>query len=725
LGRQDDVSEAFDRSARYRIARVPDLTTVTPGAEVRYTCAHEHGRPPPALGGTSAYQDTIRWYKFRARALLEETRGKDPGWAVPLEKGPTGDFTWRCRWQEAPGRYVIASEVSDGGPGAFCFLPQYVETAGLVVGEALDELIAGRSPSAAEAEPRLARHLANLQAIERRHPLADPDDRKRHEEALARWRKYQGALRALLAPSDGKTRIAVAAMHLETETQAQRPLLLFLCHVGDAVVGRAGRKRPRWVLVDWTDPTDSRWHGTHEGVGDTPDEAIARALHAWDRDNRYPPGLVTYELPASAFGTALRRQFATDGKTLGDEIRGVFEWVAVGGLVVAGALLLFTGVPALAAGALGTSVFSSTAAATISIGQRWRAGIFDTRQDLIDGLTIIGALFAGAGAWTRGARVLLRAESGETLRRVFIGAQVATDLVQGVLVAEESLADWTALVDEPELLPEERAQKLLALFRKLAATGLLTYLSLRGASSELEALNERPRHVASEGQARPPGEKLRALTDPAATVDTTQPPVAEGHTSAGKQKTQVRLTVAEHPRVVGPEETEFATFYERRKHRWRERDITSTRICLRDRKNLVFEAECENGTLHITIVTRVGPDSPPELLRWFPGLTEELRSDVLKAKDLFPRMYEHFEQVGNPVQRLEGMWAWDNYQDAKTVFDDLVTRDGVSPGEAAKIAVLHARTYVKYHQPRGFTKVVHAEHDSRAKVFHFLIERQD
>ena len=67
-------------------------------------------------------------------------------------------------------------------------------------------------------------------------------------------------------------------------------------------------------------------------------------------------------------------------------------------------------------------------------GQRWRAGIFDPRQDAIDGLTIIGALFGAAG-WARGARVLVRGPSGETLARIFVGAQIGSDLVQGVLIA--------------------------------------------------------------------------------------------------------------------------------------------------------------------------------------------------------------------------------------------------------------------------------------------------
>jgi hypothetical protein len=723
LSKQDGVSERFDRSDRYHIGRVPDLMTVTPGAEVRYSCEHRRGQPPPAIGGASSTSDNVRWYKFRARALLEETRGRDPNWAVPLEKGPFGAFTWECRWQEAPGRYVIGSEISDGGESRFCFLPQYVESAGLVLGSAFDELgETGGAPPAAEAEQKIARHLANLQAIEKRFPITDPDDRQHHQAAVDAWKKYQGALRALLAPTDGKVRIGVPALHLETVTQRQRPLLLFLCHLGDDVVGRSQRRRPRWALVDWTDPTDSRWHGCYEGVGDTAAEAIAAALRDWDRGNRYPAGRVVRELPASAFGQAQRAQFQTDGKNLGDEVQGVLEWIAVGGLVVAGALLLFTPVPSLAAAALGTSVLSSTAAAGISVGQRWRAGIFDPRQDAIDGLTIIGALFGGAAAWSRGARVLLRGTTGQTLTRVFIGAQIGSDLVQGVLIAEDCLGDWNDLVEDPELLPEDRARKLLALFRKLGEAGLLTYISLRAGVAEMEALNDRPRHVPPEGGARPAGQKLADLTDPGATVDTTRPPEAEGHTAEGKQTTRVRTGVAEAPKVVGAEET-FEQFLAKKRYPFPEKRISKDLIYLLDRDGFSFEAKCNGGDLDITIVTGVGPESAPYLLERFNHPTEMVYSKVLRASELYPRMYAHFEAMGNPVKRLDGLWAWDNYDDCLPKFEELTKVKKMKPHEAAKIAVLEARTWKKYHRPQGFTEVVKARHSPYQRVFSFIIVR--
>jgi hypothetical protein len=391
--------------------------------------------------------------------------------------------------------------------------------------------------------------------------------------------------------------------------------------------------------------------------------------------------------------------------------------------VVAGTLMLFTPVPALAAAALGTSLLSSTAAASISIGQRWRAGIFDWRQDAFDGLTIVSNLFAGAGAWTRGARVLMKGKSGETVTRIFIGAQIASDLVQGVLVAESGLAEWTELTENPDIPPEERSRRLLALIRDLAAASLLTYVSLRASSRELENLNEKPKHGPNEGQARSSGDKVADLTNPAAPpIDTTKTPTAEGHTKEEMHETTVETT-ATHPKKIDPLETEFARLYPADNTKWKYRKFSRTHIKIGDKERFYFHATCLNGTLSIEIFTKIDPKlSPADLLSYFPNLAEKRSSQLLIAAELYPLMYKHFSDVGNPVRKLTGSWAWVNYADVKPVYDTLL-KEGLSPKDAAKKAVLHARSWISYHQPQQFTHVLDADHDPESKLFTFEIVR--
>jgi hypothetical protein len=685
----DGVSDTLERSQRYDIHRAPDLMTITPGAQVQYRCQPRHG----SLRAAGTPGDGIRWYKFAARALLEETRHEDPNWAVPIEKGPIGEYLWDCQWSQAPGRYVIGSEILRGGDSTFCFLPQYVETAGLVVGGSLEKLLkGGPGPAPAEAVGAVERQIETLDTIAKRFPIARPDDQRRHREAVDRWRDCAARLRGLLASSEGKTRIAIPAMHLETATQARRPLLLFLCHVGDDVVGHSARKRPRWILVDWTEATDPRFHGTYEGVGDTPDEAIKSALSDWDWGNRYPEGLVTYELPAHAFGQAHRREMPTNGKSLGDEIKSVLEWIAIGGMVVGGALALFAAVPALASGMLGSSLLSSTGAATISISQRWRAGIFDWREDAFDGLTIIGNVFAASGTWTRGARVLMRDKSGEAVERIFIGARLASDVVQGVLLADQALEEWTALSEDPDILPEERIRRMLALIRGLVISGTLTYLSLRASTRELDTFNKKPDHVESKGPTLPTGEKVSALTDSKATVDATKPPPVEGHTDKQIAKAEVKEAAAHPRKPLASEETAFATKYPQDPALWKNRLVLKEQLHLEDLEGFVFDAKCEDGTLTCAIFTKD---------KSRPGV----RPKNLWAKELFPRMYEHFKDVGNPVLRLKGEWVYDNFTSVEAKYQELIAQNW-TPKAALDEAVLHARTYVDYHKERGFTKVL-------------------
>ena len=77
----------------------------------------------------------------------------------------------------------------------------------------------------------------------------------------------------------------------------------------------------------------------------------------------------------------------------------------------------------------------------------------------------------------------------------------------------------------------------------------------------------------------------------------------------------------------------------------------------RPKDGFVFHATCQEGTLDVTIITNYDPAKTPELAGGFPGVSSFKKSEVMKAKELYPEMYEHFERVGNPVQRLEGLWA--------------------------------------------------------------------
>jgi hypothetical protein len=711
-------------NTEYRIGRAPDLQTVTPGAHVRYRCDWAAPGAPPTVAGQDYWgpRDGVRWYSYGDRAPKRF-------WQQQVRTGPASP-AWDCVWDQDPGRYTVIAEIrsrlAPDRPPTYCYLPQQVGDAGALLRNGLDALIKdGAGPSPGDAESEIGRYRRLLGDIAKRLPPSDPAGRRAHERTVGAWTELAGRLRALLAPTDDRRRIPVRGLHLETATQARRPLLLFLSELGDVqrARGRAGVVvKKRWVLVDWTDASDPRFRGDYEGEGDSPKEAIESAFSSWDWGNRYPEGQVTFDVPAGLrqiVGGPASRQMDTDGKTVTDLMIGAFEWIAIGGMLVAGFCFVFVSIPALISASMATSVLASTAGAVFSVGQRWRAGIFDWRADAIDGLTVAGNI-VGAGAWARGARVRTLGDAGKTLDYVFIGARVAADAAQGVLVAASRIDELDRLMKAPDLAPEERARKILALFAELVAVGLMTAVSFRASAKEADSLDKRPRHFADDPRSNTPGDRLDALTNPREVVDTTQPPVAEGHTNEGGHKTTLNTGVAPAPAGrLGPKETEFAKFYPGGRQ-WRKREIGTSEIELIDRDGFRFHAVCKKGTLDITIATVFDPVANPPLIPYFPQFASKEKSKVMKAESLYPKMYKHFEQVGNPVTTLDSSWAWTNYADAKVKFDELLAA-GASEKEAAVAAVKSARSY-RYHLAQGFTKVVSASH--RPGLFKFVMVKE-
>jgi hypothetical protein len=66
------------------------------------------------------------------------------------------------------------------------------------------------------------------------------------------------------------------------------------------------------------------------------------------------------------------------------------------------------------------------------------------------------------------------------------------------------------------------------------------------------------------------------------------------------------------------------------------------------------------------------------------------------------------------------MWAWDNYEDAKKVYDELVSERACLRQEAAKIAVLHAANVREISPRRGIHSGGRTPSTIRVtRLFHF------
>jgi len=712
-------------NTEYRIRRTPDLAVVSTGARIRYVCEWKGPGAQPTVAGEHSWgpRDGIRWYAYsnQAPSGFFERRVK----AGPLQP------SWDRSWEEAPGQYTVIAEIRsslDGPkrPPSYRYLGQQVGHVGAMLKDWLDRLLKkGEGPSPDEAESEIRRFRGLLSEIAARFSPPNP---KQHAETVKKWADLAGRLRGLLSSTDKKRRIAVRGMHLEKVTQAQRPLFLFLADLGEVVraAGRSGMVRmQRWVLVDWTDPSDPRFRGSYEGEGTSTAAAITACLSSWDWENRYPEGHVLFEIPTelrALLGEPVRRQMDTNGKNLTDEVIVVFQWIAIGGMLVAGFCYIFVAIPALTSGAAAASMIASTAGAVFSVSQRWRDGIFDWQADAMDGLTIVSNLL-GAGVWARGARVRLLGDGGKQLDFVFLGTRVAADTVQGVLIAASHGDELEKLLKDPNYSPEERARKMLAVFAELTALGLMTAISFRASAKEADALCQKPKYLQAHPDANVAEETLDRLTKPGELIDRTKPPIAEGHSAEPQHKTTVNTGIRPAPKLVGPEDTAFAKAYPPDPSKYSHRELTKYKIQILDRDGFGLMAEVNPDTLDLTIVIETTKGSKRD--GTFQG------SKYFWAKDLYPKMYQHFAQQGVTVKSVSGTLMWDNVKDTSIPLYDRLLSDAHTKKltgdafenakrDAAVKAVQVAKTY-HYHVEAGIPQVTHAERDGNG--FDFKLER--
>jgi hypothetical protein len=184
----------------------------------------------------------------------------------------------------------------------------------------------------------------------------------------------------------------------------------------------------------------------------------------------------------------------------------------------------------------------------------------------------------------------------------------------------------------------------------------MTYVSVKSTKLDLKNLSQKA------GLDKPPGhkdafegftleerkaakEKLKRLKDPQAEVEI-KPPLVEGHTKNKKQKT----TIQTQPQKK--KEPQIKTFQEEvpdEPNIWKKYKFKKEYIRLEEVKwPYIFEAKCKSGVLEVTIIAR-----------WPPGGSGTYSH--IRAKKFFKLMFEHFARMGNPVKKLDGMFAWDNY----------------------------------------------------------------
>ena len=324
--------------------------------------------------------------------------------------------------------------------------------------------------------------------------------------------------------------------------------------------------------------------------------------------NRYPAGRLEWQVPPELrpiLGGDVRRTMEPDGKNLKDKVIIVFEWIAIGTMLIAGFCFIFVGVSTLTSLAMGTSMMASTAGAVMSIRQRWRDGLFDWQADAIDGLAPSPWKPDRRGrVGARRAREDILGKGAEKLDCVFLGTRLANDTPsRGFSIAESRIEDLDALMNDPSIPPEERARKVLQLLAELTAVGLMTAVSIKASASEADALSKKPKYLKPDDpRANVPDDTIKKLTEPPKPgdppIDLAGRPAVEGDTKETPQhKTKMQTGVTQAPvsAPLKPTETDFAKLYKKDGHQWQIYKLNEYEIHLKDADNFEFHATCDEG----------------------------------------------------------------------------------------------------------------------------------
>lgn len=498
-------------SDEYEIAAQPELRAVTPGAVVQYFLS-------PKVSGIADSELDAQWFAYNDPKSVS---GSGP----LVVRGPHA-LSWDDATWAFTGQHRIVCELTFRGKTTRLTYQQWVVPLAPVLAQGPKLPRLDEDPGA--VLDGVSRFADVVIAAGKAFPAKTPDEQDKNEDFLAQLESYRDRLQERLESTKNFVRHPVTAEHFDAKTQQRFGLRVFISKI----------EFKKWLIVDWTNPLVRASTGEYGGVGETDVECIQAAISDWDDDNRYPDGGITFSIPTPINGVPPQQgNFLTDGSAQWDSIATFFGWAGMGAAVAAGIITLLAPVPGsqLASAMIWTSIFSSTAAAVINIGTRVDEGFSSFRANAFDVLTIVGNLFGVAGiVWSRGATVLVQTERG-LLKAAIIG-RVTTDAVQGVLLGSEFVSEFISIQNDKKLLPGERTQRLVALFRNAALSGVLLYISVKGTKNDLANLTVK----GSEVGATTPAERLAALGDPnSPPIDLTTSPKVKASTDKATQKTTV------------------------------------------------------------------------------------------------------------------------------------------------------------------------------------------
>lgn len=456
---------------------MPGLKTVAEDVKVTYKLldyAIEIGRP----------QHIWRWmitYNHR------DGDGDDPDTWTRLKDDAgrsTQSLVFTKKWDKL-GRHLVEcigkTRTKKGKYVVYASFEQQVETLEAILAREMAEARKNKPPHPRTELKMLKKWYILLRRLGKQQAGSMNEVAKReHKKRLDEIANYGKKLSAILKKCQGII-LPFHAVYLAKESMEEMELRVFLA--------TPKGKKDQIMIVDWTNLDEPRLHGTYVGRHGT-DEftalqvGLSNALRAWERDNRYWPGGIRYEIKRPAV-LSQKGTIKTDGKDFTEELVDFLSKIAQGAAILSLVLIPVSGV--LAGAMIVTSMVAGATGSVLSITHRHAHGEGDGLADAIDVLDVVGNVF-GVG-YRAGRRVLWQA--GKTLRlrvgkrvvkAMYIG-EVMADGFNGLLLGTQFVGRYKEITDAKHLMPEERAQAMLDLFKEAAKVTALHGLNNKIAST--------------------------------------------------------------------------------------------------------------------------------------------------------------------------------------------------------------------------------------------------
>lgn len=412
--------------------------------------------------------------------------------------GPRNTTEWHDAKWDVEGQHVVVCEIK------YSDNIEYIEYIQNVI--SAEETVSYSSLTIEESEnpfifyKNLTKQIDWIRGQENLQQLSDEDE-KAYQDRMKTLEQFKEKLKILLEKIPEDCRENFGQMHVKHIASIYNDSEDMSLRVGYFYNDK------QVYIVDWTNPLDRICYGVYVGSGENRKEAVQQALACWDRDNRYPEGVIKgYAAVAESSDVAkevtindnqiifgkdiifggIEINFDTDGKS---ELAALAS-IGLAMAIVAGVITVVMPIPGsrIVSGLIWSSIADSTRSAVINIADLHKDGFGNWKDDSSDILTIASNIFPAdsqieGSKWTCKTLSLVNINQKLTL----IG-EITSDSMQGVLVTEELAEAFYSVMSNKELPADVKLSQISSLMTRGLMDDVLLTVNLRGNANHFGAL---------------------------------------------------------------------------------------------------------------------------------------------------------------------------------------------------------------------------------------------